>query len=223
MKILAVDTSGDWVSIGLIENDDLLSEISISADNGCLKTLIPTIDQTLRLGHSRLADVDLLSVVIGPGAWSALRIGVTTLKTLAQSLAKPIVGVTSLDALAFNVPFANELVCPIIDARHRQVFSAYYTRKGSMPQRISEHKLTNIEDLINISEPTIVIGDGVLSYKNELNSCSKIISVDSGLTSKIRPLSVALLGANLYSNRGPDDTLSLKPLYLQDANTASKA
>ncbi|RKY01883.1 tRNA (adenosine(37)-N6)-threonylcarbamoyltransferase complex dimerization subunit type 1 TsaB, partial [Candidatus Poribacteria bacterium] len=126
MRVLGIDTSTTTGSIGLIDGDKVVAEHVLDVMETHSSRLMPAIDQMLKKAGLSIWDVDLIAVSKGPGSFTGLRVGVATAKGLAYALRKPIVGVPSLDVLAFGVKFFDGLICPLLDARRGEVYGAIY-------------------------------------------------------------------------------------------------
>ena len=126
MKILGLDTSTMMTTCAVMEDDILLGEFSLSLDMSHSEALIPMIGELLGNLGMKIADMDGFAVSTGPGSFTGLRIGLATAKAFAHVTEKPIVGVSSLEALADNM-YGHSVVVPMMDARRDRVFSAIYT------------------------------------------------------------------------------------------------
>lgn len=126
MKILALDSSGLVASVALAEDDNLIAEYTVQYKKTHSQTLLPMMEEIGRMVELDLATVDAIAVAAGPGSFTGLRIGSATAKGLAFALEKPVVPVPTVDALAFQMYGAGDLVCPIMDARRSQVYTGIY-------------------------------------------------------------------------------------------------
>ncbi len=126
MTILACDTANQTASVALLEEGKVLAEFSIHDKKTHSEKLLPMIAQLLETTGKAPSDIDVFAISEGPGSFTGLRIGLVTMKTMAYTLKKPIVGIGTLYALAATVPFFNGLVCPVLDARNQQAFCGFY-------------------------------------------------------------------------------------------------
>lgn len=220
MIILSIDTSSSRGTIGISRDEDVLSEVSVDMHRTHLRSLIPTIDYVLGSCNYAIQNIDLLVVVLGPGSWSGIRIGVTTAKTMAYALEKPIVGICSLDALAYNLPFADRPVYPIIDAARSQVYYAGYRCCRATPERFVGYGLASItEFLANLEGIGILLGDGTLKHQLEMTTdLQSGISVAPPRISQMRVASIVEAGLDRFRKVGADDPFSLVPLYFQETS-----
>lgn len=130
------------------------------------------IDKLCRMIDLDLNSLDYIASSSGPGSFTGLRIGVTTAKGLAFALNKSIIGVPTLDGLAYNIVYSDYLICPIMDARRNQVYTAFYLWEDNQPKRQSEYMAMDIEHCLEKTEafnrPVVFLGDAVPVYKETI-------------------------------------------------------
>ncbi len=170
MKILALDTSAGTATAAISTNGFLTGEISIRNGRTHSQKVIPMIESLLEMVDCKPEDIDLFSVANGPGSFTGLRIGVVTIKAMAYALKKPVCEVSTLMALACTVDEQDSLVCPIMDARNRQVYSGVYRiQQDSVTSLLNDGGLA-IEELIDTLKtynmPVHFVGDAVPIYKD---------------------------------------------------------
>jgi tRNA threonylcarbamoyladenosine biosynthesis protein TsaB len=218
MKILAIDTSTRVGSIAVVEGPLLKAQqiLNISATHN--QRLLPGIERILNDAGWSLEDLDGFAVSLGPGSFTGLRIGLSIVKGLAWATGKPLAGVPTLDALAANVSFVPYKICPILDARKGEIYTALY-RQGDegIPQRLTSYMALKPEELVAlISETTLLVGDGFLSYgdylKRELGN--RLVLAPPHL-SVIHASSVAWLGWHRLRAGEHEDISSCTPLYVR--------
>ena len=124
MNILAVDTSANVAAAALVSGGKLLAESMLNNKTTHSEKLMPMIDFVLKNSGMDITDIDLFAVANGPGSFTGLRIGVSTVKGLAHAVNKPIVGISTLAGLAYNLFETDGLISPIMDARRSQVYNA---------------------------------------------------------------------------------------------------
>ena len=137
MKILALDSSGIVASVAVIEDDILLAEYTVNYKKTHSQTLLPMLDEVVKMTELDLETIDAIAVAAGPGSFTGLRIGSATAKGLGLALKKPLIAVPTVDALAYNLYDVSGLICPIMDARRSQVYTGIY--------RFEEHKLVAVK------------------------------------------------------------------------------
>lgn len=178
MKLLAVDSSGMVASVAIMSEDTLIAEYSVNHKKTHSQTLMPMLDEIVRMTESRLAEFDYLAIAGGPGSFTGLRIGSATVKGLGMALDIPVVSVPTLEALAMNVCDTTYLVCPVMDARRNQVYTGiYHFQEGRMQVDMEQvpmdiHEL--IQKLNEYNQTVVFLGDGVPVYQdiiaNEMKS-----------------------------------------------------
>ena len=164
MKILAVDSSSITASVALVEGEKVISEFFMNAGLTHSQTLAPMIDSVLKNANVDPSEIDLYAVTDGPGSFTGLRIAASTVKAMALAMNKPCVGVSSLEALAYNFCDFEGLVCPCMDARRNQVYTALFRAKDKKIVRIIEDSADTIENLVRklneYDEKIEFVGDG---------------------------------------------------------------
>ncbi len=167
MRILALDTSSRVSSVALCETEMLVAESTVNLHSTHSQSLLHQLDTLLKAAGWTLADLDLLAVVSGPGAFTGVRIGVATVKGLAQVLNLPVVTVSSLAAVAMNLPLQPAPVCAFIDARKKEVYTQLFTNQDGFPRALNQAQVVSPQKLLaEISETTCFVGDGVPVYRD---------------------------------------------------------
>lgn len=165
MKILAIDSSANVASVALTDNDKLAGEYSINHKKTHSQKLMPMLKQLLSDCETSLSQIDLFAVAAGPGSFTGLRIGVATAKALAHAMDKPVAGVSTLEAMAYHLPYYPKLIAPIMDARRDQVYTGVYQWTGERLATILEPVAIAVQqlcDFIALREcDTVFLGDGV--------------------------------------------------------------
>src|SRR5690625_7708339 len=123
----------------VMEGNEIIGEYTINQNMSHSEKLVPMIKELLDNLNLRPKDIDLYGVALGPGSFTGLRIGVGTVKTLAHLFNKPIVGISTLEALAYNLPY-NKTIVPMIDARRNRVYTDIYTCKGEELKTLKEEE-----------------------------------------------------------------------------------
>lgn len=219
MKILAIDSSGTVASVAVTDNGALIGEYSINNNLTHSQTLMPMVSKLLEDLALKPNDIDIFSVAIGPGSFTGLRIGISMIKGMAQALSKPVIGVSTLDGLAMNISLFNDLICPMIDARNDNVYTALYTNSGGQLRLESDYMAVHIEQLIDAIPPektVIFLGDGALKYndmlKNKLQN--RFILAENNLLLQ-RASSIAQVAYSKAIAGNTETFYELKPMYLR--------
>ena len=173
MKILAIDTSSLAASAALWEDGNLLGEEYIRVKLTHSQTSLPMVESLLAHTQVDLPSVDLLAVSVGPGSFTGLRIGIAAVKGMAYALGKPCAGISTLECLARNFLGIDGLVCSVMDARCKQVYTALFRIQGDCLQRLTPDKAISLADLqeqlTHLQEPVFLVGDGAQLCYNEMN------------------------------------------------------
>lgn len=163
MKLLAIDTSTDYLTLAVTDGDKVIGRLHKKAERSHSSLLVPMIDRLLKRAKIRLKDIDAFAIGIGPGSFTGLRIGVATVKGLAYSLKKPVVAVPTLDAIAGNVKGFNGIICPVLDAKKNKVYACLYKSDGVNIKKVSKYLLLSLGDLRerlrNLKEKILLLGD----------------------------------------------------------------
>lgn len=220
MYILGIETSTMTGSVAIITEQQLIVEQTINTKITHAERLITTIDDTLRAASLTIREIDGIAVSSGPGSFTGLRIGVTTAKSLAYSIRKPIVAVSSLDALSSQFFYTSYLICPMLDARKKEVYSACYSNSGAKVQRVSEYMVITPANLLKgIHEPTLFLGDGVMPYRREIASTLGESAIFADAAHLLpRGSLVAKLGCDRLLAGEQDDCSALTPFYLRQSD-----
>lgn len=169
MKILALDTTGLVASAALVDENKTIAEFTTNFKKTHSQTLMPMVDELVKMVELDLSDIDYVACANGPGSFTGLRIGAATAKGLAHGLDKKIIPIPTLDGLAYNLCFANKIVVPIMDARRNQVYTALYDTYNGF-NRISDYMACDINELIDIvkskGKDAVFLGDGVPVFKD---------------------------------------------------------
>ncbi|MGN0154970.1 MAG: tRNA (adenosine(37)-N6)-threonylcarbamoyltransferase complex dimerization subunit type 1 TsaB [Lachnospiraceae bacterium] len=172
MKILAVDSSGLVASVAILEEDNLVAEYTVNYKKTHSQTLLPMLDEIVRMTDTDLNTVDAIAVAKGPGSFTGLRIGSATVKGLGLALDKPIIGIPTVEGLAMNLYGTDALICPLMDARRNQVYTGIYRFQDGNLDVVKDQIPIGIDEIIDalniIGEKVIFLGDGVPVYKDTI-------------------------------------------------------
>lgn len=223
MKILAVEASAVSAGASVSEDGKLLGEffLNVGLTHSC--TLMPMIEAVLRYAQIRISDIDLFAVSNGPGSFTGVRIGVSTVKGLAEGLGKPCVGVSTLLSMAQNMKGTQNLICCAMDARCRQVYTALFEEQDGRIVRLTEDDALSVDALAQIlqarNRPIVFVGDGAkLCYetmKDILPQCT--IAAESVRFQRASGVAAAVWDNGLYEQAVPADALAVSYLRLSQA------
>ena len=216
MKILALESSAVAASAALCEDETLLGEYTLQNGNTHSETLLPLAEALLRSFSLSADDVDLFAVSAGPGSFTGVRIGCATLKGLAFGTNKPCLGVSTLEALAQNLIGQDGLICPVMNARRGQVYTALFSCKDQALTRLlpdSAMAITELDELLSqYEEPVMLVGDGYeiteAAMKHPIRPTPHRLRPQSAY-------SVAQVAKRMYDSGVRTDDISLVPVYLR--------
>ncbi|CAN5685334.1 tRNA (adenosine(37)-N6)-threonylcarbamoyltransferase complex dimerization subunit type 1 TsaB [soil metagenome] len=219
MLILGIETSTPQASVAIGSEQGVIASAMVSRGAGPSEFLLPAIRFCLDevgLGFRNLGGI---AVSLGPGLYTGMRIGVASAKALAQTLSLPIVGMASLDLLAYEVRYSPRTICAVLDARRKEVFHAFYRPSPGGIQRMTEYRVEKPERLaVGIDsrpEEVLIVGSGMLLYKDVFADLGSIAEL--GTMSHAFPEARALVELALPRMFREDfDVLDdIKPLYLR--------
>jgi len=218
MKILSVETSGKVCAVALTENDNLIKEELIEDENTHSVKLMPLVDKVLKDTSTLLNDIDLFACDIGPGSFTGIRIGVSTIKAFIDVTNRNAVGVSSLEILAKNIE-EDGIICSLIDAKNQNVYFGLFEKNKNKLKQIEDFKFDNINNIINfvknINKKNIFfVGDGSITYKDMIEC-----ELENAKISENNQLNAKNICEIAYMKKEQaGDTNNLKPMYLRKSN-----
>ncbi|WP_429885047.1 tRNA (adenosine(37)-N6)-threonylcarbamoyltransferase complex dimerization subunit type 1 TsaB [Geoalkalibacter halelectricus] len=165
--LLALDTSGSTGSVALCRGEKLLAEILFNVHGTHSERLMSGVRQVLADTDTALGAVDAFVVVQGPGSFTGVRVGMATAKGLALATGRPLIGVSSLQTLAMNVPEAEYPVCALLDARKKEVYAGLFRMRRGHPAPLGEERVIAPLELVRrMQGPALFLGEGAVAYRN---------------------------------------------------------
>ncbi|NND74721.1 MAG: tRNA (adenosine(37)-N6)-threonylcarbamoyltransferase complex dimerization subunit type 1 TsaB [Ilumatobacter sp.] len=172
MLILGIETATERVSVALGGHEGVIGLFEVTKGRRHAETLVPAIDFVCSQAGIELDEISLVAVDVGPGLFTGMRVGLASAKAFAQALRIPMIGISSLDLLAFPCRHTDRVVVPVIDARRSEVFYAMYRQVPGGVQQVAEPTVGPVEDLIADlmarSQDVLLVGDGALRYRDEI-------------------------------------------------------
>ena len=234
MKVLAIESSGLTASVAVVEETRTVAEYTVDYKKTHSQTLLPMIDEVVRMTDLDLAEIDAIAVSGGPGSFTGLRIGSATAKGLGLALDKPLIHVPTVDGLAYQVYGCGDIICPIMDARRNQVYTGIYTfsaRAGKKEgirevdpvfQVLRMQMAIAVEDLIrrlnNYNRPVVFLGDGVPVYREMLSAGLKVpYSFAPSYMNRQRAAVVGALGIRYFKAGKYETAMEHQPEYLRQS------
>lgn len=229
MKILAIETSTLLGGIAVADDSSgLIAETRLNVKSTHSERLMTAVDHVLKQSGLDISDMDAFAVAIGPGSFTGLRIGLSTVKGFSYATGKPIVSVPTLEAFAWNFPYSGYPVCPMLDARKKEVYAALFQWESEGFIRVIEETSARVnmllEEVVRLTEGKIVFtGDGALLYRNEiigaLGERAVFASPDKMVPS---PANVASLGIRKVLKGEFSEPVSLVPIYIRKSEAEMK-
>lgn len=220
MKILALDSSGLVASVAVVEEDQLLAEYTVNYKKTHSQTLLPMLDEIAKMIELDLETIDAIAVAAGPGSFTGLRIGSATAKGLGLALKKPLIPVPTVDALAYNLYDTTGVICPMMDARRKQVYTGIYRFENHELVTVSAQKAIAVEELIQelnaLGEAVTFLGDGVTVYQEMLKENMQVpYSFAPAHLNKQRAGAVGALAEKYYREGKTVTAAEHQPEYLR--------
>lgn len=219
MKILSLDSSTSSATCSVIEDEKMLGEVTFNYKKQHSVLLMSIIDSLLSNLELTVNDLDGFAVSSGPGSFTGLRIGIATIKGLSQGSGKPFIGVSSLDALAFNMAYTSGIICPIIDALRGNVYTALYNFEGAKLNKLTENLILPLDELIELlkekDETVCFIGDACPIYREQIQSKLNRSTFAPAHLNVVKASSLGELGINMLEHGEKSDLLSFAPSYMR--------
>lgn len=240
MRVLGIDTATTTASVALVEDGKLICEEvrSASEQSGRLlsegrgnhaEILLPLVDTVLHKAHLPLTEISALAVSIGPGSFTGLRIGLSTVKGLAYGWEIPVVGISTLLAMATRVAGWEGLICPFLDARKRETYAALFRKKADTLERLTPDMVSSPDEIIekmkalDTLERCLFIGDGTKVYGNLItNALGERGLATLGESFPSTAYAVAQLGEERLRRQELDSLGDVVPLYLRPSEAEVK-
>jgi tRNA threonylcarbamoyladenosine biosynthesis protein TsaB len=218
MLILGIETATAQVGVAIGGHEGVLAQAHSSRSRRHAENLTPSIDFVARQARIELTEIGCVAVDVGPGLFTGLRVGVAAAKAMAHALRVPMIGVSSLDLLAFPVRFSHKLIVAAIDARRGELFYAFYRAVPGGVQRITGPQVGSPADLesdvLVAGDECLLVGDGPLRYLDELGSLTRVELADSGFAYPTASSLVQLAHARALREDWVNGW-DLEPLYLR--------
>ncbi len=217
MNILGIETSTKTGSVAIVSEDGVVAQYSLNIEVTHSERLMSTVDRVLKDTGLAVHDLDGFSVAIGPGSFTGLRIGLSTVKGLALATGKPIAAVPTLQALAWNLPYSVYPVCPLLDARKNEVYAALYRFAGTaLVQVLPETAISIFRLAHQISEKVVFTGEGSRIFRNGIQEVFGERAVFAPHSAALPSgAKVAEIGLDMIKNGRQAEPDRLTPLYIR--------
>ena len=222
MLILALDSTAQVGSVALCQDETLIAEYTLNTGHTHSETLLPMVESVLKIAGYTVDDVDLFVCTAGPGSFTGVRIGASTVKGMAFGKGKPCIGVSTLEALALNGVALEGILCPAMNARRQQVYNALFDCDGTSLSRLCEDRALAITELgEELTEkypdrPVYLMGDGAKLVYDALADAwgSRLILLPERLIHQ-SGYNTAMAGLRLYREGVTTTDTELAPVYLR--------
>lgn len=220
MKLLAIESSGLVASAAIASEIALLAEYTVNFKKTHSQTLLPMIEEIVKMLELDLQELDAIAVSGGPGSFTGLRIGSATAKGLGLALKKPIIAVPTTQVIAANLYGSAALICPLMDARRNQVYAGLYHYYGDSFEIVEDQMAISAEELISkvnkLGEPVLYLGDGAEAFKELLSEKTEVPCSFAPLhLSKQRAGALAARAVELYKEGRIQTAAEHAPDYLR--------
>ncbi|MFR8104436.1 MAG: tRNA (adenosine(37)-N6)-threonylcarbamoyltransferase complex dimerization subunit type 1 TsaB [Clostridia bacterium] len=222
MKILSIDTSSNICSVSLLENMDIILEEHIENEKTHSEKLMPMIKEVLEKADITLNQIDLFACSKGPGSFTGIRIGIASIKALASFPEKPVIGISSLEGLAYNIK-RDGYIASILDARNDQVYFGLFERKKEIISPIGAYLADDIQTCLNTITPYIekeitFVGDGNLLHQKKIEKLFAKAKFASKEENKASSISIGKAAYIAFKQGKKETTDTLLPLYLRKSS-----
>lgn len=222
MKILCIDTSSEICSVAILEDNNVIKEISIEDANTHSVKLMPLVKQIFDETNLSINDIDLFACDKGPGSFTGIRIGIATIKAFIDITNKPCIGISSLMGLAYNIDDEG-YICSLIDAKNNNVYYSLFKHQNNKYEQVGEYISEDINNVTNIlkncNKTIFFVGNGSIVYKDMLESVLKEnakfnMNIDAN---KLSAICIGKAAFDVYSSN-EINAYSLSPLYLKKSS-----
>jgi tRNA threonylcarbamoyladenosine biosynthesis protein TsaB len=218
MLILGIESASAQVGCAIGGHEGVLASIHSSRGKRHAEVLTPQIDIVRRQARIDLDEISLVAVDVGPGLYTGLRVGIASALAIAYARSLPMIGVPSLDLLAFPMRFTNKLIVTVMDARRGEVFSACYRTVPGGVQRVRAFHVGTPDELANelmaAGEDLLLVGDGALRYRDSFRGLGKVELADHGFAFPTASSLVQLAHAQALREQFVQPN-EIRPLYLR--------
>ena len=220
MRILALDSSGLVATVAILEDEQMIAEYTVNYKKTHSQTLLPMLDEIVKMTEFDLATVDAIAVAGGPGSFTGLRIGAATAKGLGLALGKPLIHIPTVDGMAYGLYGHSGLICPIMDARRSQVYTGLYRFIDDEFQVVEAQMAISVAELIQkinvYGEKVTFLGDGVPVYREQFkNGLTCEYAFAPAHLNRQRAGAVGALGMKYYQEGKIESARDHKPDYLR--------
>ena len=219
MRILSLDSSGLVATVAILEDEQTIAEYTVNYKKTHSQTLLPMLDEVVKMTEFDLSTVDAIAVAGGPGSFTGLRIGSATAKGLGLALNKPLIHIPTVDGMAYQLFGNGGLICPIMDARRNQVYTGIYRFQSDF-EIVEEQMAISVQELIEklnaYGEKVTFLGDGVPVYKAQLEEGLRIeVAYAPAHMNRQSAAAIGALGMKYFEEGKVESAREHQPDYLR--------
>ncbi|MGD0281332.1 MAG: tRNA (adenosine(37)-N6)-threonylcarbamoyltransferase complex dimerization subunit type 1 TsaB [Dissulfurispiraceae bacterium] len=224
IKLLALETSTMLGGVAVMEDNILVAESRMNVKATHSERIMTAIDTALKHSGFTIDSIDVFGIAAGPGSFTGLRVGLSTLKGLSYATGKKVVTVSTLEAFAWNVPFSSHLICPLLDARRKEVYAAVFEWSGDGFRKIIDEQPIKLETLLAaIGKSVVFLGEGALLYKEQIQASLGEKALFGAPQHMVpSPANVAYLCMRKARNNLFDNPEQLVPRYMRKSEAEIK-
>lgn len=212
MKILAVDTSSAICSVALLDDDKLIDEINLDNGRTHSENLMPLVDEIIRKNNIAVNDIEFIACCVGPGSFTGIRIGVSSIKAIAEVLNVKLAQVTSLETLAANVE-NEETIVSLIDARNNQVYCGIFDKEYNLKEEALADDINEAINHIKQYNGVVITGNGIEVHKELLEK--ELINVKFAEENRQLAKNVGKIGYKKLKENAVENADTIIPIYLR--------
>ena len=218
MLILGIESAGSQIGCAIGGHEGVLASAHTGKGRQHAESLAPQIDFVRRQAGIEFSELGVVAVDVGPGLYTGLRVGISSATTIAHALGIPMIGISSLDLLAFPARWTSRLIVTALDARRGELFTALFRKVPGGIQRIRDPQVDTpqelLAELMTIEEPALLVGDGVLRYQEIFSSIRRVEMAEQGLANPSARSLVQLAHAQALREEFVP-SWDIKPIYLR--------
>ncbi|HJM35590.1 MAG TPA: tRNA (adenosine(37)-N6)-threonylcarbamoyltransferase complex dimerization subunit type 1 TsaB [Acidimicrobiales bacterium] len=218
MLILGIESAGSQIGCAIGGHEGVLASAHTGKGRQHAESLAPQIDFVRRQAGVEFSELGVVAVDIGPGLYTGLRVGISSATTIAHALGIPMIGISSLDLLAFPARWTSRLIVTALDARRGELFTALFRKVPGGIQRIRDPQVNTpqelLAELMTIEEPALLVGDGALRYQEIFSSIRRVEMAEQGLANPSARSLVQLAHAQALREEFVP-SWDIKPIYLR--------
>ena len=217
MKILAVDTSSKICAVAILEDNKVIDEIKLDNGKTHSENLMPIIKEILDKNDLTLKDMNLIAVSVGPGSFTGIRIGIATIKQMAEVYNLPVASVTSLETLARNIENKEKdfTIISVIDARNNQVYAGFFDTEYNLKEDEIAEDIDEVLKKAGKYSKIIFVGDGAIIHKEKIEENLKNRNIIFAKENNQSAINTGKIGYKKFLEKNLKNADTILPIYLR--------